>query len=173
MSVKKEKENQRDYSTKAIDKQKVNNKYEEQKVNKKASRKSGRFDSFDGEKLKNLKQVDKLSHMFNEQDGEMLDYYDLTTERGKRNKKRVQKEEERNKQKIFELKEITIPETITVKDLAMEMKKTSGDVIKKLLNYGIMSTINNTIDFDTAYLVASEFGITAKKKEEIKEEDIK
>ena len=172
MSVEIEKENQRDYSTKAIDKQKVNNKYEEQKVNKKASRKSGRFDSFDGEKLKNLKQVDKLSHMFNEQDGEMLDYYDLTTERGKRNKKRVQKEEERNKQKIFELKEITIPETITVKDLAMEMKKTSGDVIKKLLNYGIMSTINNTIDFDTAYLVASEFGITAKKKAEIKEEDI-
>ena len=172
MSVEIEKENQRDYSTKAIDKQKVNNKYEEQKVNKKASRKSGRFDSFDGEKLKNLKQVDKLSHMFNEQDGEMLDYYDLTTERGKKNKKRVQKEEERNKQKIFELKEITIPETITVKDLAMEMKKTSGDVIKKLLNYGIMSTINNTIDFDTAYLVASEFGITAKKKEEIKEEDI-
>ena len=172
MSVEIEKENQRDYSTKAIDKQKVNNKYEEQKINKKASRKSGRFDSFDGEKLKNLKQVDKLSHMFNEQDGEMLDYYDLTTERGKKNKKRVQKEEERNKQKIFELKEITIPETITVKDLAMEMKKTSGDVIKKLLNYGIMSTINNTIDFDTAYLVASEFGITAKKKAEIKEEDI-
>lgn len=33
---------------------------------------------------------------------------------------------ERNKQKIFELKEITIPDTITVKDLAMEMKKTSG-----------------------------------------------
>lgn len=172
MSVEIEKENQRDYSTKAIDKQKVNNKYEEQKINKKASRKSGRFDSFDGEKLKNLKQVDKLSHMFNEQDGEMLDYYDLTTERGKKNKKRVQKDEERNKQKIFELKEITIPETITVKDLAMEMKKTSGDVIKKLLNYGIMSTINNTIDFDTAYLVASEFGITAKKKAEIKEEDI-
>ena len=172
MSVEIEKENQRDYSTKAIDKQKVNNKYEEQKINKKASRKSGRFDSFDGEKLKNLKQVDKLSHMFNEQDGEMLDYYDLTTERGKKNKKRVQKDEERNKQKIFELKEITIPETITVKDLAMEMKKTSGDVIKKLLNYGIMSTINNNIDFDTAYLVASEFGITAKKKAEIKEEDI-
>ena len=125
------------------------------------------------EELKNLKQVDKLSHMFNEQDGEMLDYYDLTTERGKRNRKRIQKnEEERNKQKIFELKEITIPDTITVKDLAMEMKKTSGDVIKKLLNYGIMSTINNTIDFDTAYLVASEFGITAKKKEQVKEEDI-
>ena len=35
-----------------------------------------------------------------------------------------------------------------------------------------MATINNSIDFDTAYLVASEFGITATKKEEVKEEDI-
>ncbi len=172
MAIETEKENQRDYSTKAIDKRKVNNKYEEPKASKKTTRKSGRFDSFDEEKLKNLKQVNKLSHMFNEQDGEMLDYYDLTTERGKRNKRRVQREEDRNKQKIFELKEITIPESITVKDLAMEMKKTSGEVIKKLLNYGIMSTINNTIDFDTAYLVASEFGITATKKEVVKEEDI-
>ena len=110
--------------------------------------------------------------MFTEQDGGMLDYYDLTTARGKRNKKKLQKDEERNKQKIFELKEITIPENITVKDLAMELKKTSGEVIKKLFNYGIMATINNTVDFDTAYLVASEFGVTAKKKEEIKEEDI-
>ena len=35
-----------------------------------------------------------------------------------------------------------------------------------------MATINNTVDFDTAYLVASEFGITANKKEVVKEEDI-
>ena len=111
--------------------------------------------------------------MFNEQDGGMLEYYDLTTARGKKNKKKVPKSDEtRNKQKIFELKEITIPENITVKDLAAELKKTTAEVVKKLFNYGIMATINNTIDFDTAYLVASEFGITAKKKEEIKEEDI-
>ena len=51
--------------------------------------------------------------MFDEQDGGMLDYYDLTTERGKRSKKKnIRNDEERNKQKIFELKEITIPEKI-------------------------------------------------------------
>ena len=111
--------------------------------------------------------------MFTEQDGGMLEYYDLTTARGKRNKKKAQKgDEERNKQKIFELKEITIPENITVKDLAQEMKKTTAEVIKKLFGLGIMATINNTVDFDTAYLVASEFGITANKKTEVKEEDI-
>ena len=174
MSVEVEKENQRDYNSRAIDKQKNNSKFDDTKTtNKKTQRKKGDFEDFDGGKLKDLKQVNRLSHMFNEQDGGMLDYYDLTTERGKKNKKKIQKnEEERNKQKIFELKEITIPESITVKDLAAEMKKTSSDVIKKLLNYGIMSTINNTIDFDTAFLIASEFGITAIKKEEVKEEDI-
>lgn len=169
-----EKENQRDYSSRAIDKQKANSKYEENKTKKvNKSRRNNKFDEFDSGKLKDLKQVDKLSHMFTEQDGGMLEYYDLTTARGKKNKKKLQKgDEERNKQKIFELKEITIPENITVKDLAQEMKKTTAEVIKKLFSLGIMATINNTVDFDTAYLVASEFGITANKKEEVKEEDI-
>ena len=170
-----EKEAQRDYSSKVIDKQKANIKYDDNKTNKKTnkSRRSNQFDEFDSGKLKDLKQVNKLSNMFSEQDGGMLEYYDLTTARGKRNKKKIQKdEEERNKQKIFELKEITVPENITVKDLAQEMKKTTAEVIKKLFNLGIMATINNTVDFDTAYLIASEFGITANKKTEVKEEDI-
>ncbi len=170
-----EKENQRDYSTRAIDKQKANNKYDENRQNKKnnKSRRNSQFEEFDSGKLKDLKQVDSLSNMFSEQDGGMLEYYDLTTARGKRNKKKAQKgSEERNKQKIFELKEITIPENITVKDLAQEMKKTTAEVIKKLFTLGIMATINNTIDFDTAYLVASEFGIAANMKAEVKEEDI-
>ena len=168
-----EKEDKRDISTRAIDKEKAN-RYEDNKAKKGAKVKKGdRFsEEFNEGKLIDLKQVDKLSRMFNEQDGGMLDYYDLTTARGKKNKRKPQKDEERTKQKIFELTEITIPEMITVKDLAAEMKKTSGEVIKKLFNYGIMATINNTVDFDTAFLVAQEFGITANKKEEVKEEDI-
>ena len=169
-----EKESQRDYTSRAIDKQKASRQYDDNKAKKtNKSRRNNQFDEFDSGKLKDLKQVDSLSNMFTEQDGGMLEYYDLTTARGKRNKKKAQKSnEERNKQKIFELKEITIPENITVKDLAQEMKKTSAEVIKKLVGLGIMATINNTLDFDTAYLVASEFGITANKKEEVKEEDI-
>ena len=168
-----EKEDKRDISTRAIDKEKAN-RYEDNKAKKGTkAKKNDRFsEDFNEGKLKDLKQVDKLSHMFNEQEGGMLDYYDLTTARGKKNKRKPQKDEERTKQKIFELTEITIPEMITVKDLAAEMKKTSGEVIKKLFNLGIMATINNTVDFDTAFLVAQEFGITANKKEEVKEEDI-
>ena len=108
--------------------------------------------------------------MFDE--GSMLDYYDLTTTRGRRGKKKIQQGENRVKQKIFDLTDITIPETITVKDLSAELKKTSGEIIKKLLGYGIMATINNEIDFDTAFLIAGEFGVTAHKKEVVTDEDI-
>ena len=172
-----EKENQRDFSSRAIDKAKSERMEERVAGNNKKqnkNKKGGRFgtEEFDGGKLKGLKQVDKLSNMFNDQEGGMLDYYDLTTARGKRNKKKANKNDEERKQKIFKLTEISIPETITVKDLALELKKTSAEVIKKLFGLGMMVTINNDIDFDTAYLVAEEFGVTATKKQEVKEEDI-
>ncbi len=167
-----EKENQRDYSTKVSFKAK-NNKYDETKQNKNKSRRFNDEEEYDEGKLKNLKQVDKLSNMFGDQEGGMLDYYDLSTERGKKGKRKNQKNnEERNKQKIFKLTEITIPESISVKDLAAELKKTSGEVITKLMGLGIMATINQELDFDTAFLVAEEFGVTATKKEQVKEEDI-
>ncbi len=165
-----EKEVVRDYS-KNIDKQKANNKFEENKNKKSKTTRKG-DNSFDEGKLKTLKQTSKLSNMFEEQDGGMLDYYDLSTQRGRKGKKKLIKDEERNKQKIFELTEIEIQDSITVKDLAAEMKKTTSDVIKKLLGYGIMATINQEIDFDTAFLVAGEFGISAKKKETVTDEDI-
>ena len=169
-----EKEPVREYN-RDIDKQKANNRFEENKINKKNKnrRNNGNSRDFDEGKLKSLRQTNKLSNMFDDQDGGMLDYYDLTTERGRRGKKRkTQNGQDRNKQKIFKLTEIEIPENITVKDLAAEMKKTTADVIKKLLGYGIMATINQEVDYDTAYLVAQEFGITAKKKTVVTDEDI-
>ena len=161
----------REYN-KSIDKQKNNNKFDENRNTKKKSRRNQNEDINEG-KLKNLKQHDRLSNMFEDtsEDG-MLEYYDLTTQRGRKGKKKNIKDENRNKQKIFKLEEITIPESISVKDLAQELKKTSGEVIMKLMSLGIMATLNNEVDFDTAFLVAEEFGVTAVKKEEIKEEDI-
>ena len=161
----------REYN-KSIDKQKNNNKFDENRNNKKKSKRSHNDDINEG-KLKNLKQHDRLSNMFEDtSENGMLEYYDLTTQRGRKGKKKNVKDENRNKQKIFKLEEITIPESISVKDLAQELKKTSGEVIMKLMSLGIMATLNNEVDFDTAFLVAEEFGVTAIKKEEIKEEDI-
>ena len=168
-----EKEVIREYN-KAIDKQKSNSRFEENKGNKKnKARRNNEGRDFDEGKLKSLKQADRLSNMFDDQDGGMLDYYDLSADRGRRGKKKKnQGQKEKSKQKIFKLTDIDIPEIITVKDLAVEMKKTTAEVIKKLLGYGIMATINQEIDFDTAYLVAQEFEITAHKKKVVTEEDI-
>ena len=162
----------REYN-KTIDKQKNNNKFDDNRNNNKKKSRRNQNEDINQGKLKNLKQHDRLSNMFEDssEDG-MLEYYDLTTQRGRKGKKKNVKDENRNKQKIFKLTEITIPESISVKDLAAELKKTSGEVIMKLMSLGIMATLNNDVDFDTAFLVAEEFGVTAIKKEEVKEEDI-
>ena len=168
-----EKETVREYN-KSIDKQKNNNKFDENRTKKNKTRRNNGGNDFDEGKLKSLKQANRLSNMFDDQDGGMLDYYDLSADRGRRKKKKNQNQEEKqpSKQKIFQLTEIEIPESITVKDFAAEIKKTTADVITKLLGYGIMATINQEIDFDTAFLIAQEFGITANKKEVVTDEDI-
>ncbi len=63
-----------------------------------------------------------------------------------------------------EILHIKIPDNITVGDLAVKMKKTSAEVIKKLFAYGVMATINEVIDFDTAALIAEEFGIIYERE---------
>jgi translation initiation factor IF-2 len=60
-------------------------------------------------------------------------------------------------------REVTIPETITVSELANRMARRAVDVIKVLMKNGMMATVNDTIDADTAELVATEYGHTVKR----------
>ncbi|MBQ7183833.1 MAG: translation initiation factor IF-2 [Clostridia bacterium] len=55
-------------------------------------------------------------------------------------------------------------ETITVKDLTERIGKPAPEILKKLLMLGIVSNINSELDFDTASLVCTEFGVTLEKK---------
>ena len=59
---------------------------------------------------------------------------------------------------------ISVPDEITVSELASRMKQTVGNVVKKLMSMGVMAGINDVIDFDTAYLVADEFKIVVNKE---------
>jgi len=59
---------------------------------------------------------------------------------------------------------VTLPEEIIVSDLASRLKVTSGEVVKKLMMLGMMVTVNQTVDFDTAAIVADELGIAATKE---------
>ncbi len=61
------------------------------------------------------------------------------------------------------LRDVIVPDTITVQELANRMAERATDVIKTLMNMGVMATINQSIDADTAQLVADEFGHRVKR----------
>ena len=73
--------------------------------------------------------------------------------------KKMEAERARNKQL-----EITVPDEITVSDLAQRMKKTSAEVIKKLIMMGEMKGLNDVIDYGTAEVIADEFGVKVTKE---------
>ena len=59
---------------------------------------------------------------------------------------------------------ITIPEEIQVNELAAKLRVTTPEVIKRLMQLGVMATVNQVIDYDTAFLVADEMGANVTKE---------
>ncbi|WP_031514429.1 translation initiation factor IF-2 [Desulfofalx alkaliphila] len=88
-------------------------------------------------------------------------------------KKRFDKKSQEKQQpgQPVEKKPITIGESLTVQELAEKLRRTAADVIKTLMGMGLMATINQEIDADTATIVANEFGYDTivKVKEDIEE----
>lgn len=95
----------------------------------------------------------------------------ITQKSQQRNRAKMSKKEtesERLKRIALERKNkpitVSIPDEITVGELALRLKATAAEVIKKLMLLGVMATINDTIDFDTASLVAMEFHAKIEKE---------
>jgi translation initiation factor IF-2 len=65
---------------------------------------------------------------------------------------------------------VELPGTITVRDLAVKLKVTPIDIIKKLMANGVMANINQPIDFDTASLIAGELGFEVREEKPVEEE---
>ena len=88
--------------------------------------------------------------------------------RGKPRNSRKETEAERLRRIALERKTkpitVQIPDEITVGELAMRLKATAAEVIKKLMMMGTMATVNDVIDFDTASLVAMEFHAKVEKE---------
>ncbi|WP_308590815.1 translation initiation factor IF-2 [uncultured Megasphaera sp.] len=83
--------------------------------------------------------------------------------KNKRNQKHQAPVQEAPKKKNYPTS-IELPETIIVKDFAERLGRDVGEVMKKLLMGGIMATINQELDFETASLIADEFGVTVTKE---------
>jgi len=77
-------------------------------------------------------------------------------------KRAREKEKQQQQQHLSEgkkiIREVVIPETITVQELANRMAERASDVIKSLMNMGVTATITQNIEADTAELVVAEFG---------------
>ena len=59
---------------------------------------------------------------------------------------------------------ISVPDEITVGELASRLKVNSGEVIKRLMMMGVMASVNEAVDYDTAYLIADELGAKVTKE---------
>jgi translation initiation factor IF-2 len=80
-----------------------------------------------------------------------------------RRRNRRQNRDLSNEQKEKIVRDVVIPEAITIQELANRMAERAVDVIKLLMKQGQMATINDTIDADTAQLIAEELGHTVKR----------
>lgn len=83
--------------------------------------------------------------------------------------RRAREKQQRQQQGVDQqkiLRDVVIPEIITVQELANRMAERAGDVIKTLMKLGVMATITQSIDADTAELVATEFGHRIKRVSE-------
>lgn len=163
-----EQKEQREYQNNNIDKKKY-----ETKTNSNDNRK----EKIDKNKLREQHSrvsTSKLRGMEVDSNSGMLDLYERETDLSRRRgvKKSKNQKQTMNQTKIIPMTEVKLPEIMTVKYFAETIKKQANEVIKKLFALGIMATVNQEIDFDTAFLISQEFGITAEKEVEIKEEDI-
>ena len=166
-----EQKESREYSSVNIDRDKK--KYNE----KNSSNMENRKEKIDKNKLReehSRVSTGKLRGMEISQEG-LMDLYERDSDlsrKGSGRKKNKAPKVEMKQTKIIPMTEVKLPETMTVKEFAEAIKKQASEVIKKLFSMGIMATVNQDIDFDTAYLIASEFGITAEKEVVVTEEDI-
>ncbi len=69
-------------------------------------------------------------------------------------------------EQVKQVREVIVPEVITVQELSNRMAERAADVIKKLMGMGVMATITQSIDADTAELVVEEFGHKIKRVSE-------
>ncbi len=124
-------------------------------------------DRRDGEKSANIdKRKQSRTSQFTGRVNSDGDYDDFSF---KKKKKKQETQQSVVEQLITEIK---IPAFITVKEFAEGIGKKSSDIIMALMKLGVMATINQELDFDTACLVADSFGINAELLEEKTEEDI-
>jgi translation initiation factor IF-2 len=132
------------------------------------------------QKMANTPRLSKAVVEHSNQDDEELDFgpkkqiikkrtsdekkgFEARTKKKKKHSKKNANQQP-SKIEVQSIKKITLGESITVQDFAKKIGKTAAEVIKKLMALGVLATLNQEIDFDTAALVADEYNIEVEFK---------
>lgn len=81
-------------------------------------------------------------------------------------RKEQEKKEQENQPAASTVTHVALLDTMTVKEFAEALSKSSADVIMHLMQNGVMATLNDNIDYDTAAIIADEFGVTTERLED-------
>ena len=131
------------------------------------------LDRIDDEKIEelipeNVKQGDKKQKINQKKKQQQRQQHST---KQKRKPENVIKKVEKKEKKVEPLN-VLVPNEITVGELASRMKKSPAEIIKKLMLLGIMATVNETLDFDTASIMVEEFGGIVEKEIILTDEEI-
>jgi len=122
------------------------------------------------EKSDSPSKTDVKSEQKNESDNDLLvDEYDDVKYKSKPKKNKKIKNKDIKEEKSEDIKILTIPSYITVKELSEKLRVSAAEIIKKLFMKGKVVTLNHELDFETASNIAEEYGILVEQE---KEEDI-
>ena len=125
-----------------------------------------RFDNLAGDRAQNMQRRGK----------EKIGNKNKQRQQQAASSKRRQEEREKMQRLQFEIAKkqpvkVSIPDEISVGELASRMKKTAVEVIKQLIKLGVMASISDVIDYDTAALVAMEMGCKVEREVVVTVED--
>ena len=131
-------------------------------------RESGRSNSQNDRRSRNMNDVNSYKGRGSDALNDDYEGYSY----GSKKKKKMVKSAPAQAPVIQQITDIQLPPFITVKEFAEGIGKKSGDVIMELMKLGVIATINQELDFDTACLLADSFGIKAEPITEVTEEEI-
>ena len=140
-----------------------------------------RQNNVDLEKIEDTIKAENLVDMSYEEKSEKKQKIKKGNQPNKRNEKNIDKDKDKDiekdkkkkeKEKPAEKKEVEIPSEISVGDFAKELGVSPTIVVKKLFELGIMASVSQAIDFDTASLVGDDLGFVIKEQIILTDEDI-
>ncbi len=124
------------------------------------------LEKLDTEKIEQLVDIEKVSNVEKKQKLKKGSQH----KKPEKNIQAVKKEKE--KKEVVEIKEVMVPDEISVGEFAERLEVGAATIVKKLFELGIMASVSQVIDFDTAMLVGEDLGFVITKEIIVTEEDI-